>query len=98
MVPGREMKILASMFEVAAVDDGHVICREGEAATQAYVVADGAVDVIVAGITDSSPRWSAEVFLANLPKLPPGLPGVSTRVNKGHVERLLKKNRAVGSS
>jgi len=49
VVPGREMKILASMFEVAAVDDGHVICREGEAATQAYVVADGAVDVIVGG-------------------------------------------------
>jgi CRP-like cAMP-binding protein len=37
------------MFEVAAVDDGHVICREGEAATQAYVMADGAVDVIVGG-------------------------------------------------
>jgi monoamine oxidase len=47
VVPEGDMRILASMFDVVAVADGHLICREGDPATQAYVVAEGTVDVLV---------------------------------------------------
>jgi len=45
VVPEMEMRVLASMFQVATFADGAVIYRQGDRADQAYVIAEGAVDV-----------------------------------------------------
>ena len=50
-VPETEIKVLAPMFKAASFESGAVLCREGDRATQMYVIAAGEVDVIAAGRT-----------------------------------------------
>jgi CRP-like cAMP-binding protein len=45
VVPDNELKILAMMFEPIWFDDGQVICRPGDSATQVYAVAEGEIEV-----------------------------------------------------
>jgi len=49
VVPETELRVLASMFQVATVENAAVICRQGDRAEHMYVIADGAVDVVVDG-------------------------------------------------
>lgn len=75
----RELRHLASIADVVTAPAGRVICRAGRTALEAYVVVDGAIDVVVddetiatlrrgelvgeLGVIDGEPR-SADVVAA----------------------------------
>jgi CRP-like cAMP-binding protein len=46
LVPENEMKVLASMFQVATFEDGAMICRQGDVANRAYLIVSGAIEVL----------------------------------------------------
>jgi monoamine oxidase len=52
-VSAGDLRVLATMFERRAFDDGDVLCRAGEPATCMYAVASGEIEVLLGG--DAAP-------------------------------------------
>jgi len=50
-VPETELRVLAMMFTPVAFDDGHVICRTGDPATEMYAIVGGEIEVRLADDT-----------------------------------------------
>jgi CRP-like cAMP-binding protein len=48
VVPANDLRVLATMFQPRAFDDGQVVFREGDAAAEVYAIASGELEIWLA--------------------------------------------------